>query len=212
MGFNSSNKAEKVPELYVTSKEFFSESLDSALKHFNFDPHPLSRAYLVDLLERFMFSQNLFEIDKQTGKYQRSTLAELFLRAQNENSLKKRLDLYKKLGDTSLYISGFFGDSLNRKLVDIDYYVDMGGVAYSSMARQIPDAALAEVYDCISSRFVEFVDVLTYISQKSQVQTDQDLLRLCDRYLATGSKLAEDQLLEKGVLNSELAKSKGIKQ
>jgi hypothetical protein len=139
-------------------------------------------------------------------------LAELFLKAQNESSSTLRIDLLKKLGDTSLYISGFFGDSLNRKLVDIDYYADMGGVAYGSLSKEIADQSLAEVYDCFSTRFIEFVDVLTYMSQKTQVQTDQDLLRLYDRYLATGSKLAEEQLLEKGVLNSELRKTKSKKQ
>ncbi len=199
-------------ELFVSSKEYFSESLETAFKYFQFKPHPLSRTYLVEMLERYMFSQNLFEVDQQTGKYKRSTLAELFLKAQNENSTGVRSDLLKRLGDTSLYISGFFGDSLNRKLVDIDYYAEMGGVAYGSLAKETSDPSMSEVFDCFSSRFIEFVDVLTYISQKTQVQSDKDLLRLYDRYVATGSKLAEDQLLEKGVLNSELIKTKSIKQ
>ncbi|HAG91398.1 MAG TPA: hypothetical protein DCL41_05975 [Bdellovibrionales bacterium] len=212
MGSEEGRKSLKGSELFVSSKEYFSEELESALKHFGFDPHPLSKTYLVDLLERFMLPENLYEVDQETGKYKRDTLAEMYLRAQNENSSRVRMDLFRRLGDTSLYISGFFGDSLNRKIVDIDYYVDMGGVAYGSVAREVQDSSMAEVYGCFSTRFVEFVDVLTFISQKSQVQTDQDLLRLYDRYLATGSKLAEDQLLEKGVLNSELSKAKGIKQ
>lgn len=202
----------KAPELCVSSKEYFSESLEVAFKYFQFEPHPLSRTYLIDLLERYMLSQNLFELDQETGKYKRDTLAEMFLRAQNEPSNTVRADLLKKLGDTSLYISGFFGDSLNRKLVDIDYYAEMGGVAYGSLAKEVSDHSMSEVFNCFSSRFIDFVDVLTYISQKAQVQTDKDLLRLYDRYLATGSKLAEDQLLERGVLNSELKKTRSIKQ
>lgn len=196
----------------VSSKEYFSSALDMALKYFHFDPHPLSRTYLVDLLERYMLAQNLFEMDQETGRYRRETLAELYLKAQNENSPLVRSDMLKKLGDSSLYISGFFGDSLRRKLVDIDYYAEMGGVAYGSLAQQTADPNVAEVYICFSTRFIEFVDVLTYISQKSSVQTDRDLLRLYDRYMATGSKLAEDQLLEQGVLNSELKKTKSLKQ
>jgi hypothetical protein len=202
----------KSPDLTVSTKEYFTESLETAFKYFHFEPHPLSRTYLVDLLERYMLSQNLFEVDQETGKFKRNTLAEMFLKAQNEPSAPMRIDMLKKLGDTSLYISGFFGDSLKRKLVDIDYYAEMGGVAYGSLAKSTSDQSMAEVFDCFSSRFIEFVDVLTYMSQKSQVQTDKDLLRLYDRYLATGSKLAEDQLLENGVLNSELLKTKGIKQ
>lgn len=203
---------DKSPEIVGSTKEFFNESLESAFKYFHIEPHPLSRTYLVDLLERYMLSQNLFDLDAETGKYKRNTLAELFLKAQNESSSVVRIDLLKKLGDTSLYISGFFGDSLKRKLVDIDYYADMGGVAYGCLAKETSDQAMSEVFDHFSSRFIEFVDVLTYMSQKSLVQSDKDLLRLYDRYLATGSKLAEDQLLESGVLNSELLKTKGIKQ
>lgn len=202
----------KAPELYISPKDYFAESLEVAFNYFQFEPHPLSRTYLIDLLERYMHSRNLFEVDQETGKYKRETLAEMFLRAQNEQSYFVRADLLKKLGDTSLYISGFFGDSLNRKLVDIDYYAEMGGAAYGSLAKEVSDQSMSEVFNCFSSRFIEFVDVLTYISQKAQVQTDKDLLRLYDRYLATGSKLAEDQLLEKGVLNSELKKTRSIKQ
>lgn len=208
----SREEKSKAPELCLSSKDYFSESLEVAFKYFQFEPHPLSRAYLIDLLERYMHSRNLFDVDEETGKYKRETLAEMFLRAQNVQSNVLRTDLLKKLGDTSLYISGFFGDSLNRKLVDIDYYAEMGGAAYGSLAKEVPDQSMSEVFNCFSSRFIEFVDVLTYISQKSQIQTDKDLLRLYDRYLATGSKLAEDQLLEKGVLNSELKKTRAIKQ
>lgn len=199
------------PDLTVSTKEYFSESLETAFKHFQFRPHPLTRTYLVDLLERYMLSQNLYEVDQGTGKYKRETLAEMFLKAQQAPPTQ-RMDMLKKLGDTSLYISGFFGDSLNRKIVDIDYYVDMGGVAYNSLSKYSSDETMSEVFGCFSKRFVEFVDVLTYISQKSQVQTDRDILRLYDRYLATGSKLAEEQLLERGVLNAELGRIKANKQ
>lgn len=199
------------PDLTVSTKEFFSESLETAFKHFHFSPHPLSRTYLIDLLERYMLSHNFFDVDQGTGRYKQSTLAETFLKAQQATPAV-RMDLLKKLGDTSLYVSGFFGDSLNRKLVDIDYYVEMGGVAYNTLSKQTSDETMSEVFDCFANRFVEFVDVLTYMSQKTQVQTDKDLLRLYDRYLATGSKLAEEQLLEKGVLNSELGRAKALKQ
>jgi hypothetical protein len=64
------------------------------------------------------------------------------------------------------------------------------------------------MYGEFSARFSGFVDVLTYISQDSLVQSNKDLLRLYDRYLVTGSRLAEEQLMEKGLLNSDVAKAK----
>jgi hypothetical protein len=196
--------------LLESPRDFFVTRVDDALKRVKFEPLPLSRHYLVSLLEHFMISTNLFPTDDETGRTKRETLAEMYLRAQNAPS-PVRIDLLKKLGDSSLYISGFFGDSLTRKIVDIDYYVDMGGTAYGSLARTASDEQSSQMFGEFSSRFAEFVDVLTYISQESLIQTNEDLLKLYDRYMATGSRLAEEQLLEKGLLNADVQKSKASK-
>ena len=50
------------------------------------------------------------------------------------------------------------------------------------------------------------------MSQQTLVQSNEDLLRLYSRYVSTGSRLAEEQLREKGVLSAELGKIKGNKQ
>lgn len=189
--------------LFETPRQFFLDRVEEALKRVKFEPLPLSRQYLVDLLQHFMFSENLFS--------KRETLAEFYLRAQNA-APPLRQDLLKKLGDGSLYISGFFGDSLARKVVDIDYYVDMGGAAYRALALSAQDETASNVYNEYSTCFAEFVDVLTCISQDSLIQTDGDLLRLYDRYMATGSKIAEEQLVEHGLLNADLQKTKATKQ
>ena len=51
------------------------------------------------------------------------------------SSPDERVRQLKDVGDTSLYVSGFFADSLQRKLVDVDYYIQMGGAAYGELAR-----------------------------------------------------------------------------
>ncbi len=193
-----------------TPREFFVDKIGSALKRLRFEPLPASRFYLVGVLERFMFVHNLFPTSEDTGKARRETLAELYFRAQNSPH-PKSLDLWRQLADSSLYISGFFGDSLNRKLVDLEYYADMGGVAYAALSSFTNDQETAQMYDEFSTRFPEFVDVLTYISQDAMIQTNGDLLKLYDRYLSTGSRLAEEQLVEKGLLNADLQKSKNSK-
>lgn len=196
--------------LLESPREFFVNRLDKAFETLKFHPQPLSRNYLCDLLERYMISTNLFPVDEETGRPKRETLAEIYLKAQNSPP-PVRLDLLKKLGDNSLYISGFFGDSLNRGLVDIDYYVDMGGVAYSTLATSSSDQNTSKMYGEFAHHFGEFVDALTYISQETLIQTNGDLLKLYNRYLTTGSKLAEDQLMKKGLINAELPKVKSNK-
>lgn len=203
--------AVKKPELTASPKDYFLEVLENAFQHLKMDASHLSKSYLVELLQFYILAKNLFSFDEETGRYKRDTLAELYLRAQNLPPTQK-IEQLKKLGDTSLYISGFFGDSLNRKVVDIDYYAEMGGTAYDNLSRITSDEKLSEVYSDFSQRFLGFVDALTLVSQKSSLQSNGDLLRLYDRYVSTGSRLAEEQLREKGMLNAELPKIKANKQ
>lgn len=171
---------------------FFSEIVKEALEKRRIQTQPLTSHYLVQILETYLISENL---------EQKGTLAELYMKSFLAER-QVRIEMLKKLGDTSLYVAGFFGDSLRRKIVDIDYYSSIGGAAYSSLAGEVEDELQAKVFTEIAERFIDYVDVLTYISQSSSIQTNQDLLRLYERYVATGSELAKDQLVEKGLLTN----------
>ena len=88
----------------------------------------------------------------------------------------------------------------------------MGGAAYASLADCVREDDSAQVYRIFSQRFIEFVDVLTYISQQSSVHTDQGLLQLYDRYMRTGSELAKEKLIEMGVLTLPTDQAKLARQ
>ena len=45
-----------------------------------------------------------------------------------------RTKLFRRIGDVSLYVGGFFQQSLSRKVVDVDYYIEVGGRAYGLVA------------------------------------------------------------------------------
>lgn len=186
--------------LIASPREYFFEMVDNGLSKRNVKAVPAVQNYLVGLLEYYLDARNLFdESTGEAGSKNSDTLAEMFLQAANSDRVGK-VDLLKKLGDRSLYISGFFGDSLERKIVDIDYYAEMGGAAYGSLADHVSDDMVAQVYRIFSREFLAYVDVLTYISQQSMIQSDQSLLRLYDRYMRTGSELAKEKLIEMGVL------------
>jgi hypothetical protein len=76
----------------------------------------------------------------------------------------------------------------------------MGGSAYQSLSHVVKDDEYRQLYWELSTKFLGFVDVLTYISTKSLLNDNQNLLRLYERYVKTGSGLARDQLLEKGII------------
>jgi len=187
-------------ELFVTPKKFFTEMVEQGFNKRKISAVPAVQAYLVQILEHYLDARNLFDEEvSEVGGRKYETLAEKFLLA-SQAPLSERSAMLKKLGDKSLYISGFFGDSLSRKVVDIDYYANMGGAAYASLASCVQEDTTAAIYRIFSNQFLDFVEVLTYISHQSMVQTDQNILRLYDRYLRTGSALAQEKLAEMGIL------------
>jgi hypothetical protein len=198
--------------LFVSPQKFFSEMVEKGFAKRKIQTHPQVQSYLVQILEHYLDARNLYddEVD-EFGHRKHGTLAEMFLLA-NQSPPSEKFGLLKKLGDKALYISGFFGDSLARKVVDIDYYADMGGAAYSSLADTAQEDTVAAIYRTFSKRFLDFVEVLTYISQESMVQNDQNLLRLYDRYLRTGSPMAQERLVEMGVLTVSADQLKHIRQ
>ncbi len=195
----------------ASPRDYFSELVEQGLAKKNFRPPVLVQDYLINLLEHYLDARNLYsvEIDESTGQKKDATLAETYLRAMDP-SVPDRFEILKRLGDKTLYISGFFGDSLNRSLVDIDYYAGVGGAAYGNLA-EIASDEVSTVYRTFSKNFLDFVDVLTYISQKSFVHSDEGILRLYDRYLKTGSEMARERLVEMGVIpfsNDQLKNSR----
>ncbi len=196
--------------LFSSPGEYFSEVVEEAFKERKIDTYPMVSRYIVDLLEHYLFAHNLFDSEDESGRKQRKTLAELLLIAGQSNT-NERVKLLKKLGDSSLYISGFFGPSLNRKVVDVGYYVEMGTTAYGSLSQTIQEDTFAKVYREISRQFVKMVDVLTYIREKSITTFEQDLLRLNEIYEQTGSEFAREQLTKAGVITAPV-KSTGNKK
>ena len=184
--------------ILVNPSDYFESIISEALDKRELQSPPLVKSYLVKLLELNVATENMTI---------QSTFAEMLLRAQNAEK-HLRHQMLRKLGDTSLYISGFFGDSLNRKIIDIDYYAEIGGMAYVSLANESNNEEKAVIFGEFGERFLDYVDVLTYVSQSAEVQSNQNLLRIYERYIVTGSELAKDQLLEKGLLTTDLKKSK----
>lgn len=196
--------------LFVSSREYFAEVVDSALSSRRMDTFPSAKDYLIRLLEFHVPAEHLFDEFDEQGRRQRSTLAEAYLRAMSSEPAQ-RVELLKRTADRALYISGFFSDSLQRKLVDVDYYADMGVAAYSSLAENVRDDISTRVYREYSRRFTEFMDVLAWISSQSKQQSEANILRLYEAFARTGSEYAREQLLERGLIAvplSELEKSK----
>lgn len=190
------------PVLTHTSlREYFHGELSEALQNQQISAEHETIHYLTNLLTVFTRSEALFE-PTDNGVDIRP-LALTYGEALNENSALERTRLLQKLGDTALFIAGVFSDSLKTKLVDVDYYIAMGGSAYSSLSdamrgyRAVSRAAF--LFEELTHKFTDFVDVLNEVSQRSKLSSDADVLRLYEVWIRTGSKRARTRLRSLGI-------------
>ena len=171
--------------------EYFRELVESALQRQHLAAGELTSFYLVNLLAGFVH----FERSPAAGD---EPLGVRLAKALQTAGVRQR-DGLRQVGDLSLFISGFFSDSLNRRLVDVDYYIQLGERAYGSLARQ-GDAALGDVFDELAGKFPAFVDVLSEISERTALTNNSDLLRLYEKWVRTGSRRTGDLLASKGIV------------
>src|ERR1035437_1504994 len=99
------------------------------------------------------------------GRQPAGPRARRLVRALESRGMQQRASL-REIGDVSLFISGFFSDSLRRKLVDVDYYVSIGGSAYTALSRIDADA-LSPVFGELAEHFGRFVDILSEGSERT---------------------------------------------
>ena len=170
--------------------EFFRDLVESAMQNQHVCAHELTCFYVVNLLAGFVHGDAHADADQPLGP--RLARAMQTAGAAQRNGLRS-------VGDQSLFISGFFSDSLNRSLVDVDYYIQLGESAYRSLARQ-EDRTLGDVFDELSDKFTNFVDVLGEVSERTLISSNADVLRHYEKWLRTGSRRSGDLLAARGIV------------
>lgn len=174
--------------------EYFKDLVESALSRQQLRANELTSYYLVDLLCRFVRPDERIPFSDDAGE----PLALRLGRALGCGGLEQRARL-RNLGDFSLFMTGFYPDSLNRRPVDVDYYVSMGEYAYGSLSRREADA-FGEVFSELARKFVSFTDVLSDVSERSGIRSSVDVLRLYEKWLRTGSVRDGQRLADHGIL------------
>lgn len=182
--------------------EYFNDAIHDAISHQRVGLNDETVVYIVNLLTYYTLSENIFESDSE-GRSSKP-LAFIYKDVVEAQSNEERNTHLRKLGDTALFTSGFFAASLERSAVGVDYFISMGGNAYSSLAdrtpRTIPDTCLREVFTDLAAHFMNYVDVLTEVSESNELNDDRDVLSLYESWLNTGSDYARQRLQENGVL------------
>jgi len=181
----------------AASRTVFGELVVGALCETRVRPSAMAVAYLVELLDSHVATADPPDDWAATEP----TLAEALLNARLQQGVA-RLRRLRSLGDRALFTAGFFGDSLARKVVDLDYYGDVGRAAYASLAEslagQLSETTWTGLYTELAQRFDQFVDVLAEVGDRTRCRDSENLLRLYERYLRTGSARDRARLLRRG--------------
>ena len=191
-------------------RDYFRESIDTVIDNQGVDVDPHAAHYVVNLLTLFARSEDLYEDHGEA--YGLKPLALMMADAAAASSAVERTFSLQRIGDVALFIAGFFADGLAHKLVDLDYYIHMGGTAYGSLSDEILGTArgraLADVYRELARKFQIVVDVLNEVRDSTRRSSDIDLLRTYEVWLRTGSKRAAGLLRKNGVVSMPNAMSR----
>lgn len=183
--------------------EYFKQAVEDAKERLRVKISDETEFYVVDLLFRYTDVKTLAtrHLDTETG-----TFTELFSKSQEESSDRRALIL-KYIGDTTLFLTGYFPDSFQRSLVDIAYYASLGQASYQNLldllSARVIRWRLEEVFDELSEKFVQVMDILAEVAASDGPQQVMDLLRIYERWVRTRSRRDETLLRQKGIIPLE---------
>jgi len=190
-------------------REFFRDSLDSAMTTNGVVVDQQTQVYVVNLLTLFARSEALYD-DTPDGPRLRPLALMLADAAEAATDEERRFAL-QRLGDVALFVAGFFADGLAAAPVDVGYYVRMGGGAYQSLAGSMRGTlrgrAFGPVFAELGDKFALVVDVLHEVREGLASQSDVDVLRVYEVWLRTGSPRAARQLRQLGIHPMEQART-----
>jgi hypothetical protein len=181
-------------------REYFHGALQQALVHQHVAVEDQTEHYVVNLLTIFARSEQLFEQTPDGVRLR--PLVQMLSDALEAPTVLERERHLQRLGDVSLFISGFLAHGFAAKLIDIDYHIAMGGRAYGVLASGLAHGrrrVLSRVFAELAAKFQPIVDALNEISDTARRYSQADILRLYEIWLKTGSNRARGLLRQLGV-------------
>jgi hypothetical protein len=178
-------------------RDYFALELKTVMKKHKLSARDTSVLYLATLLSRNIESERFFCMGPD-GKPADTLLTDLYIQYLQAKTEEQKIIL-QRLGDICLMISGYFAESVRKKVVDLGFYFGMGGSAYRSLSTLVEENEPRETFDELSVKFESFSNVLGEMSERSGIQSNKDVLRLYERWITTGSDRLKNILTEKGI-------------
>lgn len=118
--------------------------------------------YSSDVLGKFALSQDYY--DSREGRIREKILGTKLLEA-TQVTREEQKRIYKDVGDTALFLCGYFAESTHKKLVDANYYSQLGRSAYQNLNGVVPKFFdIPSFYSMLSTSFGPMVNLISKVA------------------------------------------------
>lgn len=186
-------------ETVIDLVAFFRDELNEARGQTGLETSEETEAYLVHMLDGFA-RLNPTTAEEVGFHKPAARLLEEAIHSQGD----QRIDLYRRLGDASLYSCGFFDAYLSQSSVGPRYYRRVGQTAYAQLSDLMgfkqPGGIFPTIYRELTSKFDEVVETFRLVGQRAVTHSRKGVL--LDR-LGRGREVSIDELAAAGLLTGE---------
>jgi hypothetical protein len=179
----------------TSPRALFAELVAGAVAEIGQRPSPMATTYLIELLDERV------RIPEPQARARAELLAEALLEARLAEGAERIARLHG-LGDRSLFLVGFFGDSLRRGLVSPSYCAEVGRSAYAelsgALASTLVEPTWPRLFEELADRFRDLVDVLSEVCERVCPGRSDALVGLYRRYVESASEGDRRRLLRRG--------------
>ncbi|HXH74350.1 MAG TPA: hypothetical protein VNJ08_05265 [Bacteriovoracaceae bacterium] len=156
--------------------------------------------YSSDVLDKFSLSQDFFEVSD--GKVREKILGMKLLEAAHL-SREEQTRVYKEVGDMSLMVCGYFSESINKKIIDTQYYAQLGKMAYGHLNNVIPSLLdIPSFYGMVATSFEPITTLMSILASTSRGQDNHHLFQR----LMRNEHVSDREMLAGGILPSRTDK------
>ncbi len=186
---------EKKIILETNLQGYFFDGLNSLNKK-SLCPVPESVIYYSsDVLDKFALSQDFFEISD--GKVREKILGMKLLEASQLTREEQR-KAYKEVGDMALLVCGYFVESTQKKLVDAQYYAQLGKMAYGHLNSVTPTFLdIPCFYGMIATCFESLTTLMSILASQSRTGFEQNLIF---QKVMSDQAVSEKEMLVSGMI------------
>jgi hypothetical protein len=187
-------------DLSANLETFFHDVLDDAMRKKQLAATEAAEYYLVSLLTDYA------KPDARCNEALERPLTLLLDEALHAPG-RERFERLRVLGDSVLYVSGFFAAHLETRGVEVRYVTSLGARAYDNAGRMLRSAATDEgapdLFFELAQNFQQFAELLSSVAERlalSAAPSSIGVLKLYERWLKTGSQDLGSELMQRGVL------------